>query len=120
MAIAEVAEYAHLSDADIEALAAELEAIRLDIEDSRGAKRQCLRPAHHRCSTPPCERPVAAAAFRWRRITSMLRSVDFSRTTGMWLASANEATERRNPSPICCRHAGDGTGKPRCRKNCTT
>ena len=38
MAIAEVAEYAHLSDADIEALAVELEAIRLDIEDSRGAK----------------------------------------------------------------------------------
>ena len=38
MAIAEVAEYAHLSDADIEALAAELDAIRADIEDSRGAK----------------------------------------------------------------------------------
>jgi fatty acid desaturase len=38
MAIAEVAEYAHLSEADIEALAAELEAIRRDIEDSRGAK----------------------------------------------------------------------------------
>jgi hypothetical protein len=37
MAIAEVAEYAHLSDVDIEALAAELEAIRVDIEDSRGA-----------------------------------------------------------------------------------
>ena len=26
----------------------------------------------------------------------MLRSVDFNRTTGMWLASAKEATERRN------------------------
>jgi fatty acid desaturase len=38
MAIAEVAEYAHLSDADIESLTAEMEAIRLDIEDSRGAK----------------------------------------------------------------------------------
>ena len=38
MAIAEVAEYAHLSDADIEALAAELEAIRLEVEESRGAK----------------------------------------------------------------------------------
>ena len=75
------------------------------------------------CATPiaaTCERPVAAAALRWRRITSMLRSVDFNRTTGMWLASAKEATERRNLSPICCRHAGDGTGKPLCRKNCTT
>jgi len=38
MAITEVPEYAHLSDADLDALAAELEAIRLDIEVSRGAK----------------------------------------------------------------------------------
>jgi NADPH-dependent stearoyl-CoA 9-desaturase len=38
MAITEVPEYAHLSDADIEALAADLEAIRSDIEVSRGAK----------------------------------------------------------------------------------
>ena len=38
MAITDVPEYAHLSDADIEALAAELETIRTDIEDSRGAK----------------------------------------------------------------------------------
>jgi hypothetical protein len=38
MAIAEVAEDAHLSGVDIEALAAELEAMRVDIEDSRGAR----------------------------------------------------------------------------------
>jgi NADPH-dependent stearoyl-CoA 9-desaturase len=38
MAITEVPEYAHLSDADIEALAAALEAIRYEIEDSLGAK----------------------------------------------------------------------------------
>ncbi len=38
MAITEVPEYAHLSDADVAALAAELEAIRCDIEASRGAK----------------------------------------------------------------------------------
>jgi NADPH-dependent stearoyl-CoA 9-desaturase len=37
MAIADVAEYAHLSAADVEALAIELDAIRLDIEHSRGA-----------------------------------------------------------------------------------
>ena len=43
----------------------------------------------------------------------MLRSAAFSVTTGMWLASAKEATRRRNASPICCRHAGDGTGYPR-------
>ena len=40
MAIADVAEYAHLSAADVEALAVELDAIRLDIEDSRGTRRQ--------------------------------------------------------------------------------
>ena len=38
MAIAKVAEYAHLSGAELEALALDLEMIRLDIEDSRGAK----------------------------------------------------------------------------------
>jgi NADPH-dependent stearoyl-CoA 9-desaturase len=36
MAIANVAEYAHLTAADVEALACDLEAIRVDIEDSRG------------------------------------------------------------------------------------
>ena len=38
MAITEVPEYAHLSDADLEGLAAALEAIRRDIEASRGTK----------------------------------------------------------------------------------
>jgi fatty acid desaturase len=37
MAITDVAEYAHLSAADVEALAVELDAIRLEIEKSRGA-----------------------------------------------------------------------------------
>ena len=37
MAITEVPEYAHLSDEDLEAFAADLEAIRRDIEVSRGA-----------------------------------------------------------------------------------
>jgi hypothetical protein len=36
-AITDVAEYAHLSAEEVEALAVELDAIRLDIEDSRGA-----------------------------------------------------------------------------------
>ena len=38
MAITEVSEYAHLSDADLTALAAELDTIRTDIEASRGAR----------------------------------------------------------------------------------
>jgi NADPH-dependent stearoyl-CoA 9-desaturase len=38
MAISDVAEYAHLNDADLEAFAAALDDIRRDVEDSRGAK----------------------------------------------------------------------------------
>ena len=38
MAIADVAAYAHLTDADIEALGAEFDAIRRDVEDSLGAR----------------------------------------------------------------------------------
>jgi NADPH-dependent stearoyl-CoA 9-desaturase len=38
MAITEVPEYAHLSDTDVEELAAALEAIRCDIESARGAR----------------------------------------------------------------------------------
>src|SRR5262245_6120709 len=38
MAIADIAVYAHLSQADIEALGAELDAIRRDIEGSLGEK----------------------------------------------------------------------------------
>ena len=38
MAITDVAEYAHLSEADLDALAVALEGIRRDIEDSRGEK----------------------------------------------------------------------------------
>ncbi len=37
MAVTDVPEFAHLTEADIEALGAELDAIRQDIEDSRGA-----------------------------------------------------------------------------------
>jgi NADPH-dependent stearoyl-CoA 9-desaturase len=46
MAITEIPEYAHLNDADIESLAAELETIRCDIEDSLGTKdREYIRRA---------------------------------------------------------------------------
>ena len=46
MAITEIPEYAHLNDADIEALAAELDTIRRDIEDSLGTKdREYIRRA---------------------------------------------------------------------------
>ena len=38
MAITDVPEFAHLTDADIENLALELDAIRRDVEDSRGAR----------------------------------------------------------------------------------
>jgi NADPH-dependent stearoyl-CoA 9-desaturase len=46
MAITEIPEYAHLNQADIDALAAELDTIRCDIEDSLGTKdREYIRRA---------------------------------------------------------------------------
>src|SRR6201984_2079071 len=46
MAITEVPEYARVSDADVAALAAQLDTIRCDIEESRGAKdREYIRRA---------------------------------------------------------------------------
>ncbi|MGH3562138.1 MAG: fatty acid desaturase, partial [Mycobacterium sp.] len=38
MAITDIEVFAHLTDADVENLAAELDAIRRDIEDSRGER----------------------------------------------------------------------------------
>ena len=38
MAITDIKEYSHLTEADVEALGAELDAIRADIEESRGAR----------------------------------------------------------------------------------
>jgi hypothetical protein len=63
MAIAEVAEYAHLSGVDIEALAAELEAIRVDIEDSRGAMRYAQVARDERITKPRI--PPAAVVARF-------------------------------------------------------
>jgi hypothetical protein len=50
MAIADVAEYTHLSVADIKGLADELDPIHPDVKDSRGAG-PGTHPAHHRVST---------------------------------------------------------------------
>ena len=38
MAITDIDQYAHLTDADVEALGAELDAIRTDIEEARGER----------------------------------------------------------------------------------
>ena len=79
-------------------------------------RRELLRHAD-RCHL----RPVAAARTRYRRITSTFRSRLANRTTGMWLASAYDATARRNRPPIRSKIAGDGIGNPRCRvMNSTT
>jgi len=48
MAITDVPAFAHLTDADIENLAVELDAIRLDIEDSLGERDARYTPPHDR------------------------------------------------------------------------
>ena len=63
MAIADVVEYAHLSDADLAALGVALEAVRRDIEDSRGEKDRAYIRRAHRLSAIPRRR----RATRYRR-----------------------------------------------------
>ena len=68
------------------------------------------------CATPIAatpERPVAACAATYRRITSILRSSLPKCTTGTCSSSAKALTERRNPVPIRSKIAGDGIGWPR-------
>ena len=50
MAITDVTEYAHLSDADVEALAVELDAIRPRHRSFAWREGPDVHPAHHRCS----------------------------------------------------------------------
>ena len=56
MAITDVPAFAHLTDADIENLAYELDAIRQDIEDSRGE-----RDAHYIRRTIAAQRALEVA-----------------------------------------------------------
>ena len=56
MAITDIEEYAHLSDADVESLAVELDAIRRDVEESRGA-----HDARYIHRTVAAQRTLAAA-----------------------------------------------------------
>jgi NADPH-dependent stearoyl-CoA 9-desaturase len=77
MAITEVPEYAHLSDADVEALAAALDAIRCDIEDSRGTKdREYIRRAiaFQRCLEVAARLTIVASKtkFGWALGTAAL------------------------------------------------
>jgi fatty acid desaturase len=77
MAITEVSEYAHLSDAEVETLGAALEAIRCEIEDSRGAKdRAYIRRAiaFQRCLEIAARLTIAASKskFGWAAGTGAL------------------------------------------------
>jgi NADPH-dependent stearoyl-CoA 9-desaturase len=68
MAITEVPEYAHLSDADTVAFAAALEAIRCDIEASRGAKDRAYIKraiAFHRCLEIAARLAIASSKGRF-------------------------------------------------------
>ncbi len=74
MAITDIEEYAHLTDADVEALGAELDAIRRDIEESRGE-----RDATYIRRTIAFQRGLAAAG----RVTLL-----FSNRKPLWLLGA--------------------------------
>jgi hypothetical protein len=68
------------------------------------------------CATPIAatpDRPVAACAARYRRITSILRSSLPKCTTGTCSSAAKTLTEWRNAVPIRSKTAGDGIVCPR-------
>ena len=77
MAITDVPEYAHLSDDDLDGLAAELESIRGDIEASRGAEdRKYIKRAiaFHRCFEIAARLIIAGTSgrFGWSAGTAAL------------------------------------------------
>jgi len=63
MAIADIAAYAHLSSADIEALGDELDAIRRDVEDSLGEKDAAYSAAQKAIALRPSVDAVVGASF---------------------------------------------------------
>ena len=80
MAIADVKEYAHLSEEDMEKLGAEFDAIRTEIEESRGACRRGLHPpADH---GPP--RDCSSAG----RVTLFASGVAIKGWRPAWIAGA--------------------------------
>jgi NADPH-dependent stearoyl-CoA 9-desaturase len=87
MAITDIAAFAHLTDADTESLAVELDAIRLDIEDSRGA-----RDAGYIRSTIAAQRALEVAG-RLMLTASSKRSAWWAGTVTLGLAKIIENME---------------------------
>jgi len=87
MAITDVSAFAHLTDADIENLAAELDTIRLDIEDSRGE-----RDARYIRRTVAAQRAVEVVG-RLLLAGSSKRSVWWAGTVTLGLAKIIENME---------------------------
>ncbi|MEO3756702.1 fatty acid desaturase [Mycobacterium sp. B14F4] len=87
MAITDVPEFAHLTDADIESLAVELDAIRQDIEDSRGE-----RDARYIRRTIAAQRALEVAA-RLMLAASNRRSAWWAGTVSLGVAKIIENME---------------------------
>jgi NADPH-dependent stearoyl-CoA 9-desaturase len=87
MAITDVPEFAHLTDADIESLAVELDAIRQDIEDSRGE-----RDARYIRRTIAAQRALEIAA-RLTLAASSKRSAWWTGTLALGVAKIIENME---------------------------
>src|SRR6201997_5581924 len=87
MAITDIPVFAHLTDADIENLAVELDAIRLDIEDSRGE-----RDARYIRRTIAAQRALEVAA-RLMLAASSKRSAWWAGTMTLGLAKIIENME---------------------------
>jgi len=94
MAIADVAEYAHLSDADLEALGSELEAIRRDIEDSLGENDRAYIQraiAFQRCLEVAARLAIGASSGKAGWVLGTPRS-PWPRASRTWNSAITSAT----------------------------
>ena len=95
MAIADVAEYAHLSDADLEALGCELEAIRRDIEDSRGEKDRAYIQraiAFQRCLDVAARLVIAGSRSKAGWVLGTTALAPWPRASRTWNSAITSAT----------------------------
>ncbi|MGA8332204.1 MAG: acyl-CoA desaturase [Mycobacterium sp.] len=103
MAITDIPAYAHLSDADITALAAELEMIRCDIEASRGTKdREYIR------RTIAIQRALEIAA----RLTILASKTRVGWATGTVALAAAKSIENMELSHNICHGQWDWMNDP--------
>ena len=94
MAISDVSAFAHLTDADIESLGVELDAIRQDFEDARGERdsRYIHRTIAAQRALEAAGRVMLAASSRARRGGPARRRWAWPRSSRTWRSATTSCT----------------------------